>query len=56
MKTQMLKKINMMKKEKKLKEFVILLFKKVWVKVEKVLEMMMRTSMMKISDLMNIFI
>jgi hypothetical protein len=50
MKILMLKKINMMKKEKKFKEFVIQLFKKVWEKVVIVLEKMIKILMMKIFE------
>lgn len=50
MKTQKLIKSNMMKKEKKSKEFAIQSSKKEWVKVEKALVKMTKIGMMKIFD------
>jgi hypothetical protein len=50
MKTQKLIKINMMKKENKSKVSAIQSSKKVWVKVDKVQEMINKIGMMKIFD------
>jgi hypothetical protein len=50
MKTLKLKKSNMMKKEKKLKVFATLSFKKEWVKVDKAQVVMMKIGMTKTFD------